>query len=97
MRCGRQAANWLVTAPCEGVQGPGRLLVYCDRCRSERRDSLWVAIPIDVVTGDADRVLSLLYEQQLTETEPDTAAEVLEQPGMWVDHAKRVMARRSPT
>jgi hypothetical protein len=64
------------------------LLVYCTTRRAEAGDSLWVAMPIAMLTIDSNRVLMSLYEQELVETDPEVLADMLGLPGSWVDRAK---------
>src|SRR3954471_171973 len=93
MACGGRA-SWLVTSPYTGDTGSGRPLIYCDGCRHEKRDVLWVAIPLPLLRADPDRVMSALYEADLTESDPDAAADVLELHGAWIEHAQSLVSAR---
>jgi len=89
MRCGEHDADWLVTAPYTGSQGPGRLLAYCDGCRDEARRDLWVAIPMCLLGDDPAATLLPLYQAGLTESNPRLIAESLLAEGPWVEQAAR--------
>ncbi len=91
MACGHQAARWLVTWPYGQKTGPGRLLAYCDRCREERRDLLWVAMPMSLLEIDDEAVLLQLYADGLVSTDPEAVADLLGVQGRWVGAARRML------
>jgi hypothetical protein len=91
MACGQQPARWLVTWPYDQKSSAGRLLRYCDRCRDERRDVLWVAMPIAMLTINPEAVLLGLYECGLVATDPEVVAEQLGLPGPWVIAAQKFL------
>ena len=93
-RCGDSAATWLVTMRHPGNPA-GRLLAYCDDCRENRDGPVHVAIPYSIVRAVPDLVLGALYEQHLTESDPDVAAEVVGvAPGAWTEVARRVLTEQ---
>lgn len=76
-------ASWLVTGATDR-QAPGRLLVYCTRCRRAAQDTLEVAIPLSVLDHDHESLLRALYETGTTAADPALAAEHLRVPlGEW--------------
>ncbi|QGN59042.1 hypothetical protein [Nostocoides sp. HKS02] len=74
-RCGRPA-QWLVTGG-EHSAAPGRLLLYCNACRSEGAERLAVAIPLSVLDQDPQSLLLRLYRVGATRSDPDQVAEHL--------------------
>ena len=82
MRCGGDA-SWLVTGATDS-QAPGRLLVYCTRCRREAQDTLDLVIPLSVLDHGHESLLKALYETGTTATDPTLTAEHLRVPlGEW--------------
>lgn len=69
--CG-EPAEWLVTIPYSDDKA-GRILVYCDNCRN-RGMPIHVSIPLKLVDED---LFVELYRLGYTESEPETAAEVV--------------------
>jgi len=91
-RCGTGEPTWLVTMRYIPNGRAGRLLAYCDRCREDRAEHVYVAIPYEIVRQAPDLVLGTLYEQQLTESEPHTAADVIGiAPGVWTTQAEGLL------
>jgi hypothetical protein len=94
-RCG-QPATWLVSLPYSEQSSSGRLLVYCDACRVERAEAVAVALPLSVLAHDIDGILTWLYEEGFTLSDPRGAAAVLQVPaGSWVARAEQILG--SPT
>lgn len=95
-RCGASAVTWLVTMRHPGSPA-GRMLAYCDDCREDRDGPVHVAIPYAIVREAPDLVLGALYEQHLTESDPDVAADVIGvAPGAWTEVARSVLTRQEP-
>lgn len=87
-RCG-DPARYLVSQRYEPDSIAGRLMPYCDPCRREYAASVAVAIPLDIVRNDPDRVLTHLYRDGFTATVPDGLPEMLRVPDSgWTVEAK---------
>jgi len=73
-RCGSGDRLNFVIMPYDD-EGPGRVLVYCYRCRrsghSERID---VSIPLPLVTAE---LMAACYLHGLTQSDPDTATRIV--------------------
>ena len=94
-RCGHPAA-WLVSLPYNEQSSSGRLLVYCDDCRAERAGAIAVAVPLSVLAHDVDGILTWLYEEGFTRSDPRGAAGVLQVPeGSWVTRAEQILGGAS--
>ena len=79
--------SWLVTVPYQTGERAGRLLIYCDSCRSQRARSLAVAIPLGVLGVDVDSIMYELYRLDLTRSDPDIAADLLDVGGFGWQYA----------
>jgi len=73
-RCGSQDKLHLITAQMCGPGFPGRVLVYCPKCRGELGHMLGVDFPLAEV--DADFFVGL-YRDGKTASSPDIAAEIV--------------------
>jgi hypothetical protein len=92
--CGAPA-EWLVTARYSPEQRAGRLLVYCDKAehRVNFATHLGVIIPLGLLDEDPNEVLTFLYEDGYTLSNPDLAADVIGVPaGPWQAKARAVIA-----
>ena len=72
-RCGSPHELHLVTLRTAGLSAPGRLLVYCPRCRDEYSPHIGVDVPIEDVTVET---FVGLYRDGTTESAPETAARI---------------------
>lgn len=96
MSCGTEPQQWLVTWPyAPGSAGPGRVLLYGNRCRVQRSQQLLVSVPLDLIRLDPERLVLGLYEFGLTETVPSIVAELLGLPDSWVVKAQQFMSAES--
>jgi hypothetical protein len=84
--CGA-TGSWLITVPYQAGEPAGRLLIYCDRCRTQRASSLAVAIPLGVLAVDVDAIMFELYRLDLTRSDPDIAANLLDVGGVGWQYA----------
>lgn len=97
MACGEWAARWLVTWPYGEKSGPGRPLAYCDHCREEKHDALWLAMPWSLLQINPEVVLVELYRAGLVGPDPEVVASELDLPGPWVVAARKLMeSQNSP-
>lgn len=93
-RCSRCGAppSWVVTARYDMAEISGRLMVYCDACRSEMSARLGTVLPLDLVDLDPSAVLTMLYASGATKTDPDVVAEMVGvAPGAWTTAAREAI------
>jgi hypothetical protein len=91
MSCGAVPAKWLVTRPYDTLDGPGRLMHYCDEHHQEHAKEFGVALPLWVVDTDPDAFLTLLYESGATQSNPSMVAKHLGlDGGTWLTTAQRI-------
>jgi hypothetical protein len=94
-RCGKDP-DWLVTRPHErgAAPAPGRLLVYCDSCRTESAEHLATVLPLAMLRLDPTSILTLLYRSGATHSEPQMVADMLGlPPSTWLEAAEAAVAR----
>jgi hypothetical protein len=84
MGCGGVESTWLCTGS-EASNAPGRLFLYCSRCRADNPQSLWVAVPLAAVDHDPGSLLVALYEHGLLSSPPEVFVDVLDMPRSWAD------------
>lgn len=91
-RCG-DVAEFLVAGSDE-TQAPGRLLVYCLRCRAAAGSHLVLALPLVAFDVDPDGVLAALYRTGIVRTLPEAVREVIGvEDGTWSDVARAALRR----
>ncbi len=73
--CGGKAA-YVVTLAYEIGERGGRLMPYCESCRDDSR-FVQVAIPTDVDDDCLGVVIESLYRHGWTNSDPETASELL--------------------
>ena len=93
MRCGNTNGAWAVTTPYVGSTGPGRLLIYCESCRSESSAQLRLSMPASLLWRDPSGTMLELYEQRIVGTDPKALAEQLEISDAWVPRAEKLLRR----
>jgi hypothetical protein len=90
-RCGRPASHLVAGGPLSNA--PGRLLIYCGRCRDEA--TLAAVIPLEVVAQDPSAIVLSLYKAGLTSSDPDAVADKLPFASRdWVAAAHAVLRSR---
>ena len=95
-RCGDHASY--AVAYGDESQAPGRLLVYCSRCRSNVGAQLFISIPLAVFDRGPDGLLTGLYQEGFTRTTPDGVRDVLGvSDGAWSDVARTLIAANNRT
>lgn len=72
--CGGDNDLYLVTVLIFGDDVPGRVLLYCLRCREERRQHIDVSIPLALVTP---KLFAELYRRGKTASDPATAIDIV--------------------
>lgn len=76
--CG-SSGGWLVTGGSRS-NSPGRLLVYCERCRHERAEDLGVALPLAVFEEDPEGIIAALYAGGATRSDAAHVMGMLDVP-----------------
>ncbi len=97
MRCGSEEPRWLVTGTyAPGTAGPGRVLLYGDRCRLAGDGSLLVAVPLTLLSLDPEALVLRLYESGYTESDPPQVAEMLGLSTQWASRAAGAIRSQNP-
>jgi hypothetical protein len=95
--CGEPATS-VITADLYGSdEGPavaGRLMTYCNECRTSRIDRILTSLPLAMVDQDPEGVLLWMYEQGLTKSDPGMVRSMFfpELTDEWVEAAARLLS-----
>ncbi len=91
-RCGELADSLVVQSFPDGG-GPGRVLVMCAHCRSGTPgERLIVVLPLAVLDAHPDLLMTALYREGVTESDPSSAAGIVATTSnRWVRRAERLL------
>ena len=90
--CGANDPKWLVAYRYDPTEIAGRLLVYCDVCRGRGEGKYSLVLPTVVLDENPDLIMTLLYQCEVTKSDPDIAREVIGvSKGPWLSTAKRLL------
>lgn len=96
-RCAGRSAHLVALRYHDGALS-GRLLRYCEPCRASAGPALALCVPLTVLRRDPESFLLLLYQHDLTRSDPAVVAALFTDTHhhAWVRLAQQLLESRSP-